>query len=158
EETRDGNWLRTADIVVVVKRSKYPDFASGRQKWLDISLANQTLTAYEGRKPIYATLVSSGRDQIGDPQTSASTVRAAFRVRSKHVTRAIDSREVYQSFDVADAPWVMEFESGYAITGNYWGDSAGEAQSFHNVALTPVDARRIWTWADPQLPEGWHSV
>src|SRR6185436_13184733 len=100
--------------------------------------------------------ISSGRDQIGDPEISASTVRGAFRVRSKHVIRAIDNREVGQSFDVADAPWVLEFELGYAITGSYWSDSAGEAQGYHNVALSSVDAHRIWTWADPQLPEGWH--
>jgi hypothetical protein len=59
---------------------------------------------------------------------------------------------------VADAPWVLEFEPGYAITGTYWGDGLGEAQGFHNVALSPVDARRIWTWADPPIPDGWHGV
>jgi hypothetical protein len=158
EQTKDGEWLRSQDIVVVVRRSKWPEFAVGKQKWVDISLANQTLTAYEGRKPIYATLVSSGRDCIGDPQTTASTVRGAFRVRSKHISRAIDNREVYQSYDVADAPWVIEFEPGYAITASYWNDPVGEAQNYHNVTLSPVDARRIWSWADPQVPEGWHGV
>lgn len=158
EQTREGPWLRSQDIVVIVKRSKFPDFVAGTQKWIDISLANQTLTAYEGRKPIYATLISSGRDQIGDPQTTASTARGTFKVLRKLVTRGIDPREVYSSFDVADAPWVLEFEQGHAITGNYWSDAMGEAQGYHNVALTPIDARRLWTWADPQLPEGWHSV
>jgi len=38
------------------------------------------------------------------------------------------------------------------------GDGVGEAQSFHNVFLTPVDAHRLWGWADPQLPEGWAGV
>ena len=77
---------------------------------------------------------------------------------SKHVTRARDSREVQGAFEVADVPWVMEFEPGFAITGMYWGDGVGEAQGFHDIALSPIDARRIWTWADPQLPEGWHGV
>jgi hypothetical protein len=158
DQTRDGEWLRSQDIVVIVRRSKFPDFVAGTQKWIDVSLANQTLTAYEGRKPIFATLISSGRDQIGDPQTTASTMRGTFKVQRKLVTRAIDTREVYSSYDVADAPWVLEFEQGHAITGNYWSDAMGEAQGYHNVALSPIDARRIWTWSDPQLPEGWHSV
>ncbi|WP_438001986.1 L,D-transpeptidase [Sorangium sp. So ce185] len=158
EEARDGFWLRAQDLVVIVRRSKFPDFAKGSQRWLDVSLANQTLTAYEGQKPIYATLISSGRDQLRDPESSASTARGTFRVRSKHVTRNIDPREVADSFDVADAPWVMDFAPGHAITGMYWGAGVGEAQGFHDIALTPVDARRIFLWTEPELPDGWHAV
>ncbi len=158
EESRDGDWLRAQDLVVIVKRHKFPDFVKGAQKWLDVSIANQTLTAYEGTKPVYATLISSGRDQMKDPQTSAATARGIFKVKSKHVTRALDPREVQNSFDVSDAPWVMEFEPGYAIHGMYWGDGVGEAQTFHNVGMTPLDAHRIWAWSDPPLPEGWSAV
>jgi hypothetical protein len=156
-ETRGGDWLRAQDVLYVVKRGKYPDFVRAGQKWIDVSIANQTLTAYEGTKAIYVTLISSGRDQLKDPATSASTVRGVFRVRRKDVSRAIDPREVH-GLDVADAPWVMEFEPGYAFMGTYWGDGIGDPQTFHNVAMTPVDAHRIWAWADPQLPEGWKSV
>ncbi len=158
EESRDGDWLRTQDLVVIVKRHKFPEFVKGAQKWLDVSIANQTLTAYEGTKPVYATLISSGRDQLKDPQTSAATARGIFKVKSKHITRALDPREVQNSFDVTDAPWVMEFEPGYAIHGMYWGDGVGEAQGFHNVGMTPIDAHRIWAWSDPPLPEGWSAV
>jgi hypothetical protein len=158
EETRDGDWLRSQDLVVIVKRHKFPEFVKAGQKWLDVSIANQTLTAYEGTKPLFATLITSGRDQLKDPQTSASTARGTFKVLSKHVTRARDSREVSGSFDIAEAPWVMEFEPGFALTGMYWGDGVGEAQGFHDIGLSPIDAHRLWTWADPQLPEGWHSV
>jgi hypothetical protein len=158
EQSREGAWLRADDVVVVVKRSKLPEFAKGTQKWLDVSIANQTLTAYEGAKPVYVTLISSGRAMLGDPAASASTVRGTFKVRAKHVSRGVDPLEVSSSFDVADAPWVLEFEPGYAITGNYWIDAFGEAQGHHDVSLAPIDARRIFGWADPELPTGWHSV
>lgn len=158
EEARDGYWLRAEDLLVIVKRTKLPEFAKGTQRWLDISLANQTLTAYEGPKPVYATLIASGRDQLQDPATTASTARGVFRIRSKHVTRAIDPREVQESFDVADAPWVMEFEPGFALTGMYWSDAVGEPRTFHDVALAPIDARRLFAWTEPALPEGWHAV
>lgn len=158
EQTREGFWLRAMDVIVVVRRSKFPEFAKGTQKWIDVSIANQTLTAYEGTKPIYATLISSGRDQLKDPASSASTARGVFKIKSKHVTRAIDNREVAAEFDVSDAPWVMEFEEGHALTGMYWSDGVGEAHGFHNVAMTPIDAHRLWLWSDPQVPEGWQSV
>ncbi len=158
EESRDGDWLRAQDLVVIVKRHKLPDFAKGTQKWLDVSIANQTLTAYEGSKAVYATLISSGRDQMKDPATSAATARGIFKVKSKYITRTLDPREVQNGFDVADAPWVMEFEPGYALHGMYWGDGVGEASTFHDVAMTPIDAHRIWAWSDPPLPEGWSAV
>ena len=66
------------DLVVIVKRHKFPDFVKGQQKWLDVSVATQTLTAYEGTKPLYATLVSTGRDQLKDPAVSASTARGTL--------------------------------------------------------------------------------
>jgi hypothetical protein len=158
EESREGDWLRSTDIVVVVKRHKFPEFVKGNQKWLDVSLATQTLTAYEGTKPVFVTLISSGKDQLKDPATTASTVRGVFQVQSKHVTRARDAREAGAGFDVGDAPWVMEFEPGFALTGVYWGDVVGEARGFHDIGLSPIDAHRLFGWADPPLPEGWGSV
>jgi hypothetical protein len=59
---------------------------------------------------------------------------------------------------VADAPWVIELEQGFSITGMYWGDGVGEAGTFHDVALAPIDAHKLWTWAGPEIPEGWSSV
>lgn len=160
EEAEEGYWLRAQDLTVVIRRSKFPEFAKGSQKWLDVSLANQTITAYEGKKPIFATLISSGREGLADAQRdgreAAATPRGTFRVLSKHVTIPIDAREVSQAFDVAEAPWALALE-GFAITGTYWSE-VGEAQGFHNVTLSPIDARRLWLWADPQVPDGWHGA
>jgi hypothetical protein len=158
EETRDGRWLRAKDLVVIMRRSKFPDFATGSQKWMDVSIANQTLTLYEGRKPVYATLVSTGRDMLRDPSTSASTPRGNFKVRKKWLTQAVDGREAQGDRPLLDAPWVMELEAGLALTGQVWSDSVGEAHGFRNVALTPIDARKVFTWSDPVVPEGWHGV
>ena len=158
DETRDGNWLRAQDFLPVVKRSKFPDFVRPGQKWLDVSLANQTITAYDGTKPIYATLVSTGRDTLGDPATAAATPRGTFRVKTKHITRALDPKEVQNGFDVADAPWVLELDQGTSLAAAYWSDVAGEASTQHDVLMSPIDARRLWSWADPQLPDGWASV
>ena len=69
----------------------------------------------------------------------------------------IDPREVHQAFEIADVPWGITLDGEFSITGTYWSE-VGEATGFHNIALAPVDARRIWTWADPQLPEGWQGV
>ena len=154
----DEYWVRHKDIIMVAKRNQFPDWASPGQKWIDISLANQTLVAWEGHKPLYATLISSGRDRLGDPQTGPSTIQGVFRLLSKHVTRDVDDREVEQAYSVTEAPWVMEFHQGFSIVGSYWTRQFGEARSYHDVAVSPIDAHWLWAWSEPQLPEGWHSV
>ncbi len=156
--TSDDQWIRHKDLILIPKRNKFPDWATPEQKWLDISLANQTLVAWQGHKPVYATLISSGSDRLGDPQTGPSTVQGVFRLRHKHVTRSVDDREVGQAYSITDAPWVMEFQEGFSITGCYWHSRFGEARSYHDIALAPVDAHFLWHWAGPQVPEGWHSL
>jgi hypothetical protein len=157
-QTRDDSWVRHKDIIMAFKRNRFPDWATPEQKWLDISLANQTLVVWLGHKPLYATLISSGADRIGDPQTGPATMQGVFRLRSKHITRNVDDREVGQAHTVPEAPWVMEFHEGFSLTGCYWHDRFGEARSYHDVALAPIDAHWIWKWTEPEVPEGWHSV
>lgn len=157
-ETTEKFWVRHKDLIVIYPRNKYPDWARADQKWIDVSLANQTMVAYLGRKPQMATLISSGQERLGDPQTGPSTMQGVFRLRSKHITADVDDREVGQAYSIHDAPWVLEFAEGFSITGSYWREVFGEARSYHNVALAPVDALWLWHFSDPQLPEGWHSV
>jgi hypothetical protein len=156
--TSDDRWLRHKDIIFVPKRNKFPDFAGGDQTWLDISLANQTLVAYAGKKPLLATLISSGQDRLGDPNEGPATAQGVFKIRSKFVSRNVDDREVGQAYAIADAPWVAEFAEGFALTASYWQRDFGEARSYHNIALSPLDAFWIWQWSEPRVPDGWHGV
>ncbi len=86
-------WLRAEDIGVVDKPPTWPDFADKGEKWIDVSITQQVLVLYEGRKPVYATLVSTGRDKLGDPKETLSTLRGTFRLQSKHIAAAMDSEE-----------------------------------------------------------------
>lgn len=86
-------WLRARDIAVAEKPSTLPTPASKGEKWVDISLRQQVLVLYEGQTPVYATLVSTGRDRLGDPKTTLATPRGSFRLTSKHIAAAMDSEE-----------------------------------------------------------------
>lgn len=156
--TRQDHWVRHKDMILAFNRSKFPDWATEDQKWLDVSLANQYAIVWMGKKPLYATLISSGADRLGDPKTDPATAQGVFKIRSKHVTRAIDDREVGQAYSVDEAPWVMEFAEGFSITGCYWHERFGEARSFHDIAVSPLDAHWLWHWLGPEVPEGWHSL
>jgi len=86
-------WLRAEDIGVVEKPPTWPDFAEKGEKWIDVAITAQVLVLYEGKKPVYATLVSTGRDKLGDPKQTLSTIRGSFRLQSKHIAAAMDSEE-----------------------------------------------------------------
>jgi hypothetical protein len=160
EETLEGTWLRERDLIKVVKRSKFPDFVNEGTRWIDVSVALQTMTLYEGRKPVYTTLVSTGRDVLGDPSTSASTPQGSFPVQRASLLTPLDEREVDQAFEPRDAPFGIEFAPGASIVAHYWSDNAGEARTFHNIALTPVDAFRVFEWVglSPSRGLSWQSV
>jgi lipoprotein-anchoring transpeptidase ErfK/SrfK len=157
-EMKDGRWLRKNDIIIARKPDEWPAFAKGSQKWIDLSVMKQTLILFEGDKPVYATLVSTGQDGIGDPKTTKSTVRGVFKIRDKHVTTTMDANEVDNKFELRDVPWVQYFEAGYALHAAYWHDEYGTPRSHGCVNLSPIDARKVFFWTDPQLPPGWHSV
>lgn len=86
-------WLRADDLGIVSPPPAWPEAAEKGQKWIDVSLVQQTLVLYEGKRAVYATLVSSGQDRLGDPKTSKATPRGEFRIRSKHIAAAMDSEE-----------------------------------------------------------------
>jgi len=154
-ERSDGAWVRHKDITLVQARSELPEFATGSQKWVDISVITGTLVAYEGTVPVYATLVSVGRDRMGDPETTASTARGTFRVIEKHVTRRVRQTD---ELALEDAPWAMKLESGQWLTASPRHDRFGIEHTDGDIELSPADGAHIFRWATPNVPAGWHGL
>ena len=46
----------------------------------------------------------------------------------------------------------------YALHGAFWHNNFGRTKSHGCVNLAPQDAKAIFAWAEPKLPEGWHGV
>src|SRR5262249_48614029 len=65
-ETDEGWWMRDMDGTTARPLTPPKDLAPG-EKWIDVDLSRQTLVAYEGEKPVYATIVSTGRHDDNDP-------------------------------------------------------------------------------------------
>jgi hypothetical protein len=146
-------------VTLVRERHEFPDFAAGEQKWLDVSVVTGTLVAYEGRKPVYATLVSVGRDRLGAPESTAATARGEHSVVGKHITFAGHDPSTWaDGIAVYDAPWSIELSSGQALVGAYWHDRFGIEHGPGNLELSPADAAHLFGWTDPPLPDGWHAM
>ncbi len=158
-ESRDGSWVLEASMRTLHPRDSYPSFATGDRKWVDISIKQQTLVAYSGRKPVYATLISSGRAGLGDPEESESTPRGTFMIYQKELSSTMDGDEDKgDSYSLRDVPFVQYFHKGYALHGTYWHDDFGKVRSHGCVNLAPKDAAWLFEWTDPSVPEAWHGV
>ena len=56
--------MRTSDLARTSLESP-PEGLSSGERWLDIDISEQVLVAYEGERPVFATLVSTGRARRG---------------------------------------------------------------------------------------------
>jgi hypothetical protein len=157
-ETRDGRWLRSRDLKIAIKPRQLPRFVEPGQRWIDVSINHQILVLWEGEQPVYATLVSTGKDGLGDPETTMSTPLGTFTIQQKHVTHTMDSREADTEFELRDVPWVMYFKGSYALHGAYWHDDFGRERSHGCVNLSPIDARYVFEWSLPDVPAHWHGA
>jgi hypothetical protein len=157
-EARDGTWVKERDnLVLVAPMREAPGWAAAGRKWIDVSILRQTLVAYEGTRPVYATLVSTGADGLGDPKETHSTVQGVFVVHTKHVSATMDGDDVGDEFDLRDVPYVQYFSEGYALHGAYWHDEFGTPRSHGCINLSPLDASWLFAWTDPVVPPDWHG-
>src|SRR5262249_54265419 len=62
----DGTYVADVALRVIEPRQTFPSFATGTRKWIDVSIRHQTLVAYLGVRPVYVTLVSTGRAGLLD--------------------------------------------------------------------------------------------
>lgn len=92
-ELKNGLFIRASHAGVVRAPDEWPEAAKKGGKWIEVSIENQTLTLWQGQKAVFATLVSTGQDGMGDPKKTKSTVRGVFSIQSKHVTATMDSNE-----------------------------------------------------------------
>jgi len=127
------------------------------ERWIDVSLKTQTLVAYEGTRPVYVTLVSTGKK--GSKEEPFDTPTGRWRIYSKHISSTMDGNTASDgNYSIQDVPWTMFFYGSYALHGAFWHRSFGRVRSHGCVNLGPSDARWLFFWTTPFLPEGWHGV
>jgi hypothetical protein len=155
-QTKEGRLVRKEDV----KMPQLQDLPKGLEawdRWIDVSLDQQMLVAYEGTRPVYVTLVSTGKK--GSEEEPFETPTGRWRIYSKQVTSNMDGTTATDgNYAIQDVPWVMYFQGSYALHGAFWHRSFGRVRSHGCVNLGPSDARWLFFWSTPFLPEGWHGV
>ncbi len=153
----ESEWVRARDVRGP-RSAEPPAGLRANERWLDVDLEQQVLTAYQGQRPVFATLVSTGR---GPENTELFTPRGVHRVWVKLRSSDMDNLEnleARENYAIQAVPWVMYFERGYGLHGTFWHRAFGRVQSHGCVNLTPRDAKRLFDWTSPRMPAGWSAV
>jgi lipoprotein-anchoring transpeptidase ErfK/SrfK len=154
-----AEWMRARDLAHPMS-SPPPDEAGGAaatERWIDIDLGTQVLVAYEGTKPVFATLVSTGR---GANATPPGVHRIWVKLRASDMENLADEDDDsdHDRFSIEDVPYVQYFDRGVALHGAFWHRDFGRPHSHGCVNLAPRDASWLFGFTAPHLPLGWDAV
>jgi len=172
-QTAEGDdWVRERDAVLPVPRTLTPWGArvghedhtgrgpkDPRQTWIEASVLGGWLLAFEGTRPVFATLISAGRGGI--PQEGKNTLEISatpvgtFPISGKLATITLQApgENVH-----SDVPWTQNFQKPYAIHTAYWHDNWGNLASGGCINVSPLDGKWLFDFSEPKLPHGWHAV
>jgi lipoprotein-anchoring transpeptidase ErfK/SrfK len=111
------------------------------QNWLEIDLSDQYLSAWQGEKQIFTSVISSGK-------ATTPTYPGFYSVQRKYLTDRMRGAD----YDLADVPSVLYFDRGYAIHGAYWHNNFGTPVSHGCVNLPLDNAQWLFDWTGIGTP------
>lgn len=117
------------------------------EKWIEVNVTTQEVTAWEGNVPVMSFIVSTGL-----PNTP--TVLGEYNIYWKLERTLMTGDDYY----LPDVPYTMYFFKGYGLHGTYWHDNFGQPMSHGCVNLTIDNSKRLFEWADPVIPPGQTDV
>jgi lipoprotein-anchoring transpeptidase ErfK/SrfK len=137
-----GLWLICPPAVadssqILAPQTKIELIKSGKH-WIEINLSTQRLFAWEGKKLIKIASISSGKP-------STPTIPGLFKIETKHLRdrmRGVD-------YDIADVPYTMYYNRGYAIHGAPWHNRFGTPISHGCINLPVNTAKWLYEWTSP---------
>jgi lipoprotein-anchoring transpeptidase ErfK/SrfK len=153
----DNAWISDRDVRTPT-RAELPTELRPGERWIDVDIASQVVTAYVGDRPVFATLTSTGRGADGSElATPRGQKRLWVKLRTSNMDN-LDDESAAENYAIQAVPWVMYFDHGYGLHGTFWHRAFGTKHSHGCVNLTPLDAERLFAWTSPKLPPGWTAA
>lgn len=135
-------------------------FVPDEKKRIEISLKNQTLTAFEGDQIVFQTKVSTGIKSSkpspnGIPtETPAGSFYVQTKMPSRHMGDGVLTDDV-EAYELLGVPWDCFFhKDGLALHGAYWHNHFGRPMSHGCVNLRVEDALWVYRWTKPVIAAG----
>jgi lipoprotein-anchoring transpeptidase ErfK/SrfK len=109
---------------------------AGGERWIDVDISSQSVTAYEGSTPIRTFIVSTGT-------AAHPTVLGRYRIYIKLRYDTMAGPGYY----LPNVPFVMYFYQGYSLHGTYWHHNFGTPMSHGCVNMYTPDAEWMFYFA-----------
>jgi lipoprotein-anchoring transpeptidase ErfK/SrfK len=107
------------------------------ERWIDVDLSEQQLTAYDGNTPAHAFLVSTG---LPATPTPVGQFRIWIKLRYDDMAGP--------GYYIEDVPFVMYFHEGYGLHGVTWHGNFGHPMSHGCVNLPTEEAEWLFGFAE----------
>ncbi len=137
-----GNWVpapllsQTAPTYQVTLQKRMTNLKQSQDKWIEVNLTKQRLIAWEGAKPVYAVLVSTGKKQT-------PTIPGMFTIQRKYKRDRMKGAD----YDIDDVPYAQYYQGGYALHGAYWHKKFGTPVSHGCINLAVDHAAWLFRWS-----------
>lgn len=154
-EVVGGGWMKTSELARATLAVP-PEGVGPSDRWIDVDVEQQVLVAYAGPTPLFATLVSTGRN-TKQSKTPLGTHEIWVKLAYSDMDD-IDRGDAPSNYSIQDVPWVQFFKGSYGFHAAFWHDDFGHRRSHGCINLSPTDARYLFTFTQPILPPGWNAI
>jgi hypothetical protein len=137
-----NEWIEQRNVARVVPDSTPPPGVDG-DKWITVNLYEQTVSAYDQGRLVYATMVSTGRNGFW---TKPGLFEVWAKLERDLMTGGIPGEEGF--YYLESVPWVLYFDKARALHGTYWHAKFGTTTSRGCVNLPMTDAQWFFNFAE----------
>lgn len=126
--------------------------STGAEKWIEVSLEQQKLRAWEGNEIVMEFPISSG---LWTP-----TPKGEFNIwyKTRYQRMKGGSQDLGTYFDLPNVPNNMFFYKGFAIHGAYWHNNFGQPMSHGCVNSPLAQISQLFEWSGPVIPPGKNAI
>ena len=128
------------------------------ERWVEVDLSEQKLTAWENGEVFLESLVSTGLSWWPTPQ-------GEFVIWLKVRATLMEGGEGRYYYNLPNVPYVMFIENaeiprsrGYGLHGTYWHNDFGTVHSHGCVNLPTEIAKELYYWTYPMLSNDQRTV
>lgn len=133
-------WLDARYVARVDPHTTPPEGVTA-SRWIEVNLYEQTVTVYDNKRLIFATMDSTGVDRFW-------TRPGLFQIQKKLETETMSNSIPDDFYYLEDVPWTMYFDDGRALHGAYWHNGFGYPRSHGCVNLSIGDSHWLYDWAN----------
>ncbi len=148
----EDGWHVSGEDVRVFTVGEPPEGIGPQERWIEVNMTSQTLVAYEGSKPVFRTLISSGR-------VGTDTVPGLYRIYFKRALQDV-SRKRGKTMDYffESVPFVQFFHGVFAFHPAMWHHAYGFPHSQGCVETSLRDGAFLFGWTHPRVPDGYLAL